>query len=212
MWQTEEDKMQRATMNQYLQIGARINNGKIDFETAKALIEGKFLRPVPGDGLMVMVGTITVPKLSAVDLIARAERCGIKVSAIRSWDFYQPITSGNRSRNSIVVPGRRYEVLLLKPGDKILSMAKVQERFKKVNADGNNGAFITWLMVKRPHGCFVTIPSDRRQLVYDQGYPYALHYQPEDFFSIHSMIEPHSVQSNREGTFWSYVGFREVPA
>jgi|WetSurMetagenome_2_1015567.scaffolds.fasta_scaffold125532_2 hypothetical protein len=208
--------MRRATMNQYLQIGAKINNGKIDFETAQALIKGEIIRPATEDAAVVIVGTVTVPDVSAVQLVAQAERrhwINIVKEEIRTWDFYQRHIVGPRPGSPIEVRGKRYEVLTWTPGDAEMSTKKVQDRFKKMGADGNNGAFIAWLMEKDRYGCFSTLPSDYGQLWFEspESDRHVLYYCPENFFSNRCNLGLCRADRMMR-KFWTFVGFREVPA
>lgn len=163
------------------------------------------------DELMRPPRIITVPDLSPIELVARAE-CDIKTTHLSDefavWDFYQHRVPIDQPERSIQTRGKRYEVLTYAPG-KIQTTDQVRRYFKGLNADGNTGAFISWVMESLPRGVHVSIPYDdtllwRRQ---ESGTLYALYFDHED---DRRGLDLRMVNRDwHEG--WTFVAFREIP-
>jgi len=155
--------MDKATFDQYLELGQMIKRGEIPRAIMQAIIEGKVVvRSAANDKPTVVVGIITVPVLYPSVLVTRAYHRidpTYLSNDFTNWDFTQHRVEEGQSARTIKVHGKRYEVLTWQPGEG-RSTEQVREHFKALNADGNTAAFIAWVMETMPSGYHISIPCD----------------------------------------------------
>jgi hypothetical protein len=102
--------------------------------------------------------TITVPDLSAAELMIRAQRRSIFLSLrpdIAAWNFMQQDERG-----------KTYEVMTWAPCRGV-STDEVRAYFKRRGFGGNTAAFIAWMMAKQPLGFHASIPDEDMRLFRD---------------------------------------------
>lgn len=145
--------MKKATLSQYLQIGAMIDSGAISRELAQAIIEGRItVSDKPEAPAVTVSESVIVPILSCADLVAHMRRLvepAYLNPEIADWDFIQD------------EQGKQYEVLTHR-FNRDVSSDEVRAFFKEKGFEGNTAAFIAWIAEHKPQVYSVSIPEDDR--------------------------------------------------
>lgn len=141
---------------------------------------------------------ITVPNLSAIKLLRRAQKeLGLPQIEyhLSRWDFFH------------AEQGQTLEVLIYRqPAHSKISTSWIQVYFAEEGFDGNIPAFLTWLIETKPTGYHVSIPSVEEHLLLHPKTRRlsTLHYYP---FQLQQRLSLRIVQKNWLGD-WYFVAFR----
>lgn len=142
---------------------------------------------------------ITVPDLSAAELVAHAKKT-LALHAphpetdLETWDFIRDER------------GKTYEVQTGKLDRMFVLASKVREHFTD-GFVGNTAAFVAWVIKHNPEGHYASFPEDDR-LIRGVGFlcvPGFIRREP----NMH-MLSLHGVGDRRWGSHWIFVAFREV--
>jgi hypothetical protein len=134
-------QMKMATPDQQAEISAMCASGALDHDTARAIIEKRFV---------TLEDVVEVPDLPASELIKLAEKeIGISCldSTFTKWDFI------GRER------GMRYEVLTHR-FDRAVMHQEVRKYFREKDAEGSTAALVAWFIKRKPFGYHATAPDD----------------------------------------------------
>jgi len=210
-------------------VGRRIAQNQVNRATMQAIIEGKIVVRRGTDGEFVIrteaevaqasseveaappCGVITVPDVSAAELVARAKRemdLDHLAPGLVGWDFYQRQSGNDQPPVPIKVRGKRYEVLKWEPG-KATKTQEVYDHFKPLEADGNVGAFIAWITETKPWGHCFSIPSVDPSL---RRGPTAIRFHTLEFVGDNSFRSLCLYAKRANFPEWAiFVAFRELP-
>lgn len=97
-------------------------------------------------------GTITVPDLSAMDMLAVAKEKAVLTYLDFDYQKYAFIKDEK---------GKKFEVATWAPGRGVSSDA-VREYFRALGFEGNPAAFVAWITKVDRDGWYVSIPEDAR--------------------------------------------------
>lgn len=140
---------------------------------------------------------ITVPDLSAAELVAKAKRKlrpTVLSPNLTSWDFIRDER------------GKTYEVQVWKPGRAVVPAEEVRPHFTD-GFTGNTAAFVAWVTKNSPLGFFASIPEDER-LFRGGEYLRALSFGRDGGYRMLRLY--HDVRGRWKDASWSFAAFREV--
>lgn len=154
---------------------------------------------------------VFVPDCAPAELVARAKE-DLDLTHLdgdlAKWDFYRYRVAQGQPARVVEVRGERYEVLTWAPGEHKMTK-QVRAHFSALSADGNTGAFISWIRMTNPMGYHVSIPSDDALL--SRGPESRGLYAP-CFYRGAAGRELHLHDVDGEwGVSWVFVAFRKLP-
>jgi hypothetical protein len=187
------------------EIFRRVREGTLPVEQVLAglqrLIEGDFggspYRGGPSGG--EKPDLITVPSLSAAEIVAEAKR-KLKLTYLNEEDY----ASYDFVRDEA---GETFEVLVWKPG-RYVTTEEMRKHFAELKADGNPVAFIAWITKHDPRGYHASIPSDDSRLYCNPKSDEL--YAPGFYNDRHGRVLDVRCVDDEWDDDWSFVAFREV--
>lgn len=164
-----------ATLKQIAELVSMIAAGDYDRDFVQAMIGKRVIirpdaTPYRGGPSSEKQDLITVPRLSAAELVARAKE---KLNLT----YLNP----DLARRGFVTDeaGKTYEVLVWAPG-RYVTTDEVRKHFEALKADGNTAAFVAWITENDPEGWHASIPSDDSRLFPFGGHLYAPRFYRDD--------------------------------
>jgi hypothetical protein len=142
--------------------------------------------------------TIRVPDLSGPELIAEVKKALVLTYLNPDYakcDFLRDER------------GKKYEVMIWKPGREVVPGEEVRVYFKERGFHGNTAAFIAWVTKHVPNGYHATIPEDDRLFCDADGYlcaPSFVRAGGGREFRLYGDVR------NLWGGRWAFVAFREI--